>query len=83
MEIFATVCSAAGHKNNNDSLTWILGLECGRVVDKDLELRLECDEVVLKGLVLADEALDGLGVPAHVPVLQDRLLLLDAGQRLA
>ena len=53
------------------------------VVDKDLELSLQRHQVVLKGLVLPDEALHRLGVPAHVPVLEDGLLLLDAGQGLA
>jgi hypothetical protein len=64
-------------------LTWIFVLQSCRVVEQDLELSLQRHQVVLKGLVLSDEALDGLGVPPHVSVLQNCLLLLDAGQRLA
>ena len=53
----------------------ISGLQRGGVINEDLELSLQSHQVILKGLVLPDQTLDGLQVAAVVLAGDDGTLL--------
>ena len=53
----------------------ISGLQRGGVINEDLELSFQSHQVILKGLVLPDQTLDGLQVAAVVLAGDDGTLL--------